>query len=333
VSERVRVACALALLLVLGAVAGCAGPDLAKVTFARTTVPAGGLQNGPPSETPKADDPIFSVDRLKQLDPCQIMDKEALASLGTVGGDNRLEDYQQCANYRIKDTAGKDIGVTLYLGRDYTGDVKDANKNLAGLATRIRSSTSQSCFVDMIIQRDPDRSITIQISHEGGDPCADGRKVAVSVVNKLREGTPKLPVEKGSLVATDPCTIVDDAAVGGVIGGSPKKAPKDLHQCKWTASTGASTYVSMQFMLGTDPTKGYSRSPIFVDLGGGVRASQTSETGYSGRCELEWATRPLSDNRAELVHVTYSRSPAQAGEDMCGKLVALAKAAAGKLPK
>ncbi|WP_165401530.1 DUF3558 family protein [Herbihabitans rhizosphaerae] len=327
-----RVAMLAALVGVLALLAGCGqNVDLGKSVSTRTSVPAGGPDNGPPPAPPGPNDPVFSPDRLRTLDPCGLIDQDLLKTWGTPAR-NYLGGYIQCSNF-MKDQNNKSLSVTIYTGQNYTAEMKDATKNIEGIPARVNQSPgSTACFVDLVVSVDPPRSVRIQTDYSNGDPCSIGRKVAQSVVKRLRAGTQPWDAPAGSTVRVDPCTLVDEASANLALGGVPKLRPYELHQCNWQSPQGSSR-VTVILDLGTDPNKSTTSSAgVPVDLGG-VKVFQKLEQSSYAKCEVTWAHRAAANGKAELVSVSLYRSPMVANEDVCGKTHNLARLVMSKLPK
>jgi hypothetical protein len=175
---------------VVGMLGGCGETvDTAKQTFPRSTVPAGeGGDRTGSTGTPKANDPAFSNDKLRKLEPCGLLTDDILAAVGTPA-DNETEDFGDCSNY-MKDKDGKDLSITLYVGETING-AEGADKNIGGLpALESELDDGSACFVNAITSTNPNIGLRVQVGGEGDDLCGTGRTVLTGVVDLIREDAP-----------------------------------------------------------------------------------------------------------------------------------------------
>ncbi|GAB3478186.1 DUF3558 domain-containing protein [Amycolatopsis cihanbeyliensis] len=313
-------------LLPLGAVlavllVGC-GPDLGKVNFQRTTVPAeaGGGQGQVP--TGPIDDPAVTVAALRTVDPCGLLTAELLGKLGTVGQAN-ASGWDQCST-SIQDTGGKTVRLSLRFG-DALSDTRSANGNVEGLPQVENKLDDTSCFVSAQTSKEDGLAITVQVDYAGGDPCAPGRTALRNVVKAVHEDPPRFAEAEGSLVGVDPCAGVEDATIAEVVPGEVQKRNVNLHTCGWSAS---GPEVMLEFRLAYPPDDGTE-----VDLGGGVTGYQDT-VGAGAQCAVTWVHRSVENDRAELVELEYRNYAAEdvEAENSCGKAVETAKKVVGGLP-
>lgn len=314
-------------LCAIAVLAGCAKePDLAKVTYTRTTVPAGAMGGGNTGSTgePKTNDAAFASDKLRAMDPCGLLSEDILAGVGTPA-TSEPSDFSKCSNY-MKDKDGKDLSVTVTLGETLLDDPSDADKNVGGLpAIEQKLEDSDACFQTVVTETSPNRGITVQIGGEPADPCEVGRTVLEAVVGKIREDPPALKAPEGSLAEVDPCAITDESVVKTALGSEAPAAPTSLHWCSWTAG---SSFVWVWLRIGVDPKEGDPAKVKQVDIGG-VTVYQQVES--AGTCKVEWPHRP-EKNLAEVVTVAFTGTNSTPGEELCGKALPIAKAVLPKLP-
>ncbi|CRK59004.1 hypothetical protein [Alloactinosynnema sp. L-07] len=317
--------------------AGC-GADLTKQTFPRSTVPATADLGGGPADPTTATsgggvtgDEAFATKNLRRLDPCGLLNEDALAEFGTPA-NSRLRDYDKCSNY-MKDKNGKELNFSLTVGESLSGTSADGTFKIGGLpATESELEDKTACFINVITENSPKRAITLQMGGPGG-LCEPGRKMMESIVKQVRAGAEPLKLAKGTLVDLDPCEVLDDSVVTSTIGESAEKQLTTLHTCDWNLS-GASFDVTFDISSNPDDLADAAETTP-VDLGNGVKAQKKAEKSSGDRCRLEWAHAPFPPDRevAEVVSVEFSRYSTQAGEDTCAKVEAVAKALIPKLPK
>ncbi len=312
----------------VGVVAGCAGPDLAKKNFPRSTVAAAadlGGGDAPVDGKPVEGEAAFTAENLRVVDPCVLLDDQTLASVGTPA-KNRLRDFGHCAHY-MKDSAGKELNFNLVLGESASGKSAEGTFKIGGLpASESELDDKTACFIGVITEASPKRAITLQISGPAGPLCEPGRKVMEGVIKNLQAGGQKLALAKGTVAGVDPCAVLDESTITETVGESNAR-PTTLHACDWSAG-GAS--FSINFKVGPNPDDlADAADSTPVDLGGVKAQKRPSED----RCRLDWAHAPFPPDKeqAEVVSLSYSRYDDKAG-DPCAKLEAAAKALIPKLP-
>ncbi|MFC5053161.1 hypothetical protein [Saccharothrix xinjiangensis] len=317
--------------------AGCAGPDLEKRNFPRSTI-AAEVGNttatsgaSPTSRVPagKAVDPAFAADKLRLVDPCALLTRDLLARLGEPGAESR-SGFSRCSNF-MKDGSGKDLGVTVELGQTMTVELEDADKELAGLRSHEQVLENSACFVSVITQDAPGLGITVQIGYEDGDACALGRQVMESVVEQVKARKGVITPAQGSLVALDPCALPDEAAVQAAIGrGGHRVFPYGLHNCSWTGTDREVTLDLRRTFVPSD--RKFEDEQTEVDLGDGVKGYQVSAATAFPSCEVLWVQRTEQDREGEVVKVKAA-GPEESEFDRCAAAVAFAKTLLGKIPR
>lgn len=312
--------------------AGCGETvDTAKQTFTRTTVPAGegGDRTGSTGQ-PNTNDPAFTNDKLRGLDPCGLLTEDILAAVGTPA-ENSTEDFGDCANY-MKDKDGKDLSVTLYVGETING-AEGAEENIGGLpALENKLDDGSACFVNVVTSTNPNIGVRVQVGGDGDDLCGIGRTILTGVVDLIREDPPLREEANGSIAGVDPCSLLDPAALKTTLGGAETEvAPYTLHWCNWV---GESVTAGVWFRTGYDPKDDTVDQGQPVDLGNGLTVYQTAETDAGASCRLEWRHRSTgSDGDDEIIEVDFDNSAAPAGDNGCATAVEIAKLLVPALPK
>lgn len=313
-----------------GVLAGCGGAvDTTKVTFQRTTVPAGQTAGGGGAGNgePRTNDPAFTTEKLRTLDPCGLLTKDILASVGDPVGNDR-SDFSSCANY-MKDSSGDDLSITVTVGEN-VGNSEAADQQLGGLpAIEKELDSGEACFQTVVTSTLPALGITVQAGGDARDLCDAARTVLTGIVDLIRNDPPAYPDAKGTLLDLDPCEVVEDDTLRTALGDDVDSGvPYNLHWCNWHGATGT---LGVWLRLGFDPAKGSDGEP--ADLGGGVTGYTTTAASSPGTCELQWAHREFSADDAEIVHLFYDTPKPAKGSDPCKPAVAVAKALITTLPK
>jgi hypothetical protein len=316
--------------------AGCAGPDLAKRNYPRSTIPA---EDGNTTATSGADptgrapvgkpvDPAFATDRLRLVDPCALLTQDLLKGLGKPGVESR-SGFSRCSNF-MEDGSGKDLGVTVDIGQTMTVELKDANKQLAGLRSHEQVLEDSACFVSVITQEEPGLGITVQIGYENGDACALGRRVVESVVEQIKARKGVVTPAKGSLIDLDPCALPDEAEIQAAVGrGGHRVFPYGLHNCSWTGGDRELTLDLRRTFLPDD--RKFDDAQTEVDLDG-VKGYQVATSTAFPSCEVLWVQRTEGEREAEVAKVKAA-GPKESEFDRCTAAVAFAKKLIPKIPK
>ncbi|MFS8096092.1 DUF3558 domain-containing protein [Lentzea alba] len=319
--------------------AGCAtGPGLAKTTYPRRTVQAGADAgstdpSAKPSATPnKPVDPAFAAERLRLINPCALIEKEVLQTVGTPSRYSS-SSYTRCQNY-MKDKAGKTLNLTLDIGYSLQStEVKNSTKTLADLKSGETKLSAALCNVWVVTQESPAQAVRIQSSTGSGndavEPCEPGRKVLEGAVRKLKGNPQKYNPPKGSPVEVDPCTIVEKSTLAPVLGASPRSLPYGLHQCSWS---GQSAQMQLEFKTARIPKDGkFDSKSVEVDLGG-QKAYQAFKDGPFPTCELVVVRTKDQSDAGEIAEFIVAGSK-EKDFDRCQAAQTFAKTVLPTLPK
>lgn len=322
---------AAALAVVSVVLASCgAAVDTAKVTYQRTTVPAG--QGGEQSETatgePRTDDPAFTPEKLRTLDPCGLLTDDILANVGEPADSDR-GDFAECGNY-MADSDGEELNISLTIG-DNINNAEEADQNIGGLpALESELDGGDACFVSVLTSTDPNIGITIQASGQAKDLCGAGRTVLTGIVDLVRTDPPAYETPPGTLLEVDVCEAVKDATLKTVLGDDVGTGvPYKLHWCNWNAG---SVSLGVWLRLGYDPATNSSGGAP-VSLGSGVTAYKSTTTSAAASCELQWKHRQFAGEDTEIVHIFLDGQKRVKGQDPCKPALTLAKTLLSTLPK
>jgi hypothetical protein len=320
--------------------------DTAKQTFKRTTVPAtaatgtgGGGDSPTPGPSGSEDpghpvDPVFARDKLRLVYPCGLVDTKATMGQYGTPAQPELQEYNKCFFTVDGDSSAPRAYVTLD-EHTYVGD-DDPKTTVAGLtATTDDTISAGTCFVEGIIQREPDRAITLQIHWEGGDACDLGKKLLESVVTNIKAGNTLYRVAQGNLVNLDPCAALTDSEASSVLGGTVKPDEEaDMHDCDFAADGGTNS-LRVHYLLGPDPATVATDSPKPVKINSVDGISEKDSGGDT--CTVSWKHKPVTgDNKDvdtswfEVVEVAATGKPG--GKDSCDAALAAAKLVQSKLP-
>jgi hypothetical protein len=311
--------------------AGCGeAVDTAKQTFPRSTVPAGQAGETGATGKPKTNDPAFTNEKLRELDPCGLLTKDILSALGTPA-ENNYNDFGECSNY-MKDKKGKDLSITMYVG-ETINDAENADENVGGLPATISELDDHSaCFVSAITSTNPNVGLRVQIGGDGEDLCETGRTVLTGAVDLIRNDPPEREKATGSIATVDPCSLLDATALKTALGGAETSpSPYTLHWCNWV---GDKVTAGIWFRLGYDPKDDTVDPGQPVDLGNGLTVYQKADTTSGASCRLEWGHRSTGEDGAdEIIEVDFDNSSPAQGDNGCATAVEVVKLLVPKLPK
>lgn len=324
-----------AVLCALLVVAGCAGTDLAKhKPYPRSTVKANAeavSESGTQPTTPADGQPVdaaFAPDKLRLVDPCKLLDKKVLETIGKPGQVSAT-GFARCSNF-MKDGSGKDLAVTIEVGQTMTTELKNADKTLGGLKSHEQTLDNDACFVSAITQEKPPLGMTVQIGYKDADACTPGRKVLEAALKTIRDrGAVRSPA-KDSLITLDPCVLPDKAVVDAAVTTSNRQYPYGLHSCSWVANDRELTFDLRSTFVPKD--RKFDDKQTEIDLGGGVKAYQLDSSGAFPSCSVKWVQRMDDDDDGEVVEVK-SAGAKKYEFDRCAAAVGFAKGILPKLPK
>jgi hypothetical protein len=230
----------------------------------------------------------------------------------------------------MEDKDGDELSITLYLG-ETVDNAEEADKNIGGLpGLESPLDDGDACFVTTVTSTNPNVGIKVQVGGKGKELCSMGTTIMTSVVETIRTDPPKLDVATGSLVALDPCGVVEDTPVDAALGVSTDKSLYNLHWCTWSADD---VNLGVWFRPGYDP-KDSSSAGQPVDLGNGVTGYEEATTGAGVTCRLQWLHRKTGDEKAsEIVAINLDKSSPAAGDNGCPSAVAIAQLLIPALPK
>ncbi|HJP77676.1 MAG TPA: hypothetical protein VJ914_25635 [Pseudonocardiaceae bacterium] len=273
-------------------------------------------------------DPAFTVDKLRAIDPCGLLDRDTLHPQGEAQ-DGSIDEYPGTPN-GLDDCAidmqtfhHSPLRVEVAVGAEVTptGSVT----SVAGLPVR-EQSLSGECY-EQIITPSPKIGIQVEVRTQYAS-CVTARDVTTAMINHIRTNPPKRPSTAGSLSTIDPCATVEDPTAAAAIGSASTQARPSLYECDWH---GGPLSLSVAFTVGDAQVPNYGQAaPQPVDLGG-VTGYQVRPDGQT--CEIGWNVRPIgASHQFELVYVTVTNLGTQP-VDTCAKTVAVAKSAKTKVPQ
>lgn len=322
--SRVPRCSALLAATLLGLLGGCAGEDLSKSNYQRTTVPAepGSGQGQVP--TGPITDPAVSLSALRAVNPCELLSGEPIASFERVS--DPMESEWGACRIEVRDAGGKNLQLTLDLGESLVMP-EQATGNVEGLPLVENKTDDETCFVTAVTSRSPTMGVGLQVLYPGaGDPCGTGISVLSSVVRALRDDPPTYRPGPESLLPVEPCESVADDVVTDVLGEEPTRQAMGLHMCQFRS--GRST-IFVRFRVGYPPDP---ESGTEIDLGG-VKAVRESGTTDTAECAVSWQHLAGAEGSSEVVSVEYSDFGEEVTkDDACSRATDFAEGVVTALP-
>jgi hypothetical protein len=151
------------------------------------------------NNTTATNDPAFTVNKLRAIDPCGLLDHETLRPLGGPADSSssefvgRPEGFDDC-EIDMKDFHRNDLSVRVTM----TG----SRSSLSGMPV-LEQPITEECD-EWIITPNPRIGILVDI-HTEYAPCVTAREVATAMINHIRTNPPKRQISAGSLSMIDPC--------------------------------------------------------------------------------------------------------------------------------
>ncbi|MBN6041200.1 serine/threonine-protein kinase [Amycolatopsis sp. 195334CR] len=254
--------------------------------------------------------------RLRQVDPCRVLDGVELDPVGEFTAW-RSEEPGECTY----ETSEADLNVWLTIGMDSdagTESGRDAGVDIDGLPVLL-TDVDTGCGALVQTPARPELGIGIQFPTGTADTCAPVTAVLRVVVDRLRTEVFRWEAPPHSAFLADPCSLVDGETARSAVGGATKATPYLLRGCRWEGPFGTMSLGVTQGEPGKPPRD--AGDPTKVD-GTDAYLSQVN----TGHCVLTWTQRQIDDQRTEVLEVTSNRTG-----DPCGTATAYARAIMAKL--
>ncbi|MFD2399334.1 hypothetical protein ACFSVJ_24765 [Prauserella oleivorans] len=169
-------------IVLLGLLSGCAGEDLAKANFQRTTVSAEpGTGQGEVPEGPITD-PAVSQSALRTVDPCGLLTDRIVGDLGSLADEPYRSDWGSC-RVELRDAGDKTVDVGLELGETV---IAEPTGGIEGLPLVESTLDDGTCFVTAVTGYEPTVGVTAQVEYPGGNACDAGYTLVGNVIRELR---------------------------------------------------------------------------------------------------------------------------------------------------
>ncbi len=310
-------------------VSACAGPDLGKQNFPRTTVTQTSAATGP------IDDAAVTPDALRTVDPCGMLQGDTVTGVGTPVEDSLHSTGLDGCAVEVTDAGGKEARLSLTMGETLLLSSATQVGTVEGLPVVERdlddpdTAEEEGCVVTAVTSETPGMGISVQVTYQGGDACGTGLTVIREVVARMHGSPPRMTRAANSAVPLDPCTLVDDTVAAEVLGRSTTKRPGGLHECHWSGGN-ATGYLRISETV--EPSDGDDGTR--VDLGGGITGYQEKRTTAGNSCTIAWTHLRTGDGEGEVVKFEYDNfHDDAAGDDSCGKARRIVDTILPKLPK
>jgi hypothetical protein len=311
--------------------AGCAGENLAKENFERTTVKAEPNGREGPVPSGPIDDPAFEPATLRKVDACALLGDELAATL-LPNGQPTAADWGRCARTYV-DVGGKPIRVMVELGESGTlASADDATGNVGGLPLVQHSSGDSSCISVAVTRRQPNAGVSVMATHDqgGGDPCDSSYVALEGVVEALRSNPAMMEEPEGSLMTVDLCESFSSEHVSKALelDEEPRINPSGLHFCQLSFDD---VIAYAHARVGYPVTPGDEAEEI--ELVDGLKVARQASGNDIAECDVSWVHLPISEQEAELMTLSYYDYGESADTDTaCSRVTDLAKGLLKTLP-
>lgn len=272
----------------------------------------------------------FAAAKLRNVDPCGVLDQNTIAQFGKSQQPHGSEDQLDSCDADLDDGHGKDLNLRVTIGGDLSDNTPSGT--IAGLPAAEHLTTSV-CFERLITQRHPSTGIEVEVDYNNtADSCLIARQLAGLVVNRIRTNPPPRPDGARSLAAVDPCATVDDATAANLTQGQPDRSILGFYKCDWQS---AGYDLSVEFRIDTNPKNDtFDGTPKPVDVG--VPAYEFASNDVYPSCDVKWEVAPVTDNTeqndaGEIVDVQFG-NVLNGSVDACAQAEAAAKIVATKVP-
>ncbi len=261
---------------------------------------------GADAASPGANLDPTSLETLRRTDPCKVLADVSVPDAGKLRADGDSLYFDRCG-YRTRSGAK----ISVKLGDRIYVEGGRPTEDLDGRPVLFTEISGSTCDASVQVPDRPELGVTALAK-----TCGLAKATLGKVLERVRGGA-AYALPPGTLLAVDPCAVLDKTAAARVLGPVRQVALTGLRQCEWTAATS----LKLTFeKLTVVPETG---TP--ADLGGVTGTRR--EAGDS--CTLTWNHRLFDATQAEHVRILATK----AGGGACDAAVAFGTALAGKLPK
>jgi hypothetical protein len=249
-----------------------------------------------------------SLDTLRRADPCRVLDDVTVPDAGKLRADPSAGYLDRCS-YQSR-SGGK---ISVKLGDQIYVEGGRPTEDLDGRQVLFTEISGSTCDASVQVPAQPELGVTAL-----AETCALAKATLGKVLDRLHGGGNGYTLAPGTLLALDPCAVLDKTAVARAIGPVRETKLNRVRECEWTATT--SLRLTFEKMPTGVPDEG---SP--VDLGGVTGTRRELE----GSCALAWNHRPLDAQESEHVRIFASKT----GGGACDAAVEFGKALVSALPR
>ncbi|MEV5649752.1 hypothetical protein AB0L57_16025 [Nocardia sp. NPDC052254] len=271
---------------------------------------------------------------LRSVDPCGLVN-EVPPGAGTPTGKGA--GYPMWSECQLRTQGGTygTLVIDLRLDDDirgYTFDTPDASDHINGLRvghkkTDLLGRKPGECGVAVPTEN---RELVVGLAVSGvsgADPCTVVTEFFTPIVQRLGANPPRHPSPPGSLVAVDPCSVLDLATLEPIIGRTGAGVPDaGVHQCEWSGTVALTAQFSVERESKVKST-GLTR---FVAVG---PIPFYEEHLTDGLCTYTYIQLTDLSDFAETAKVTVQSQDKSLYPQLCDKARTAAAALVPKLPK
>ncbi|MFD8493977.1 serine/threonine-protein kinase [Amycolatopsis sp. NPDC059657] len=181
----------------------------------------------------------ISVEKLRLLDVCALINRNDVAKYDPTS-EIRISNWRECT------TSSKEKGTdkpsfTVGATGIPEGNYPTASGEINGFSV---SKTDQSnyCSAAALMVKSPPSGITTTARNlADGKNCEAALVILRSAVDKATTTPPLLDQPQGSLVTTDPCTVLTAEVIKATTGFDAPARPTDLRACDWQSNAATVT--------------------------------------------------------------------------------------------
>ncbi|GAA1985191.1 serine/threonine-protein kinase [Amycolatopsis minnesotensis] len=304
-----------------------AGAIVATLILAGGTVFAVSKLTGDSTHTanrpPRNPDPL-SLDRLRLVDACKVLDPNALPVFGkTTVSEN--DGFGTC-DYTIP-AGGK---VALNLGDSIGGDPLPRTSYIGDIPTREMKYTEQDLPACKHTAQPPDRkspAVGVNVQSKSGDICKAAQEILVAAMGSLKRNPVELSLAEDSVLPLDPCTLMDPATPPQLLPGKLKTELSNIHTCEWSTDDGRLSVSA----YGGKKSDDAPNETVKID---DIEVHQKKYEFDSGAsCHVDWPHAEINSANDEYVQVEIlPYSDKNKSADICGMAQRAAKSVLTKAP-
>ncbi|WP_194852875.1 serine/threonine-protein kinase [Nocardia sp. SYP-A9097] len=259
---------------------------------------------------------------LRTLDDCKLLDMTLPGKFGTRKSDPDRDSVVSCG-LTLTDAANKSVTFKLEVGALLSETLipaQNTGRTVGWTPIFGGDAFYSSCDRSVITQSGGQVALKLTVQGGSGDQCEVAESALVAVVRQLTVFVPLRRLALDSVLAVDPCAVLDLDA-GRAIAGDPAKRDSQFpHEC---AISGDNTSVRLALAETSRPDSGSEK----FQLGSYTVFRSSGDTS----CSIAYMVRPTTGKMAEVANISVADRSGNI--DTCARAQELMAAVIPKLPK